>query len=216
MILVIAFLLVGVIVAVLILQVTNMMRAQAMNTQRQASERMAKSIQIDRVYGCVAGTGDRYVYLLILRVRPGMGADSVDLRDTTLQYIGINKSMFASYEPLSQKYPITGACDAEVSDFYTLLNASTLCDIFSALAPKTDNNQYDATKFTVIWENCEGYDDLYALYDVQTAYIIYPLPEHLVSGNRVTLELSLSTGWSYPLEIVIPSALNRNYVQIFP
>ncbi len=212
-ILVIAFILVGVIVAILILQTANSLRSQAVNTQRQASEQMSTSAQILEILGCTKGVGEKHVYLLAIRVKPGLGSESIDLRNAVLRYIG-KTSRFAKYAPVGGG--TLSACDAEITSLQDDLGIYALCSLFSAVAPRKEDDTFDDTRFTVIWENCGMHSDVYAIYDDQVAYIIYPLPEPLKANERATIEITLSSGWSVPYEIRIPPGLDRNLVQIFP
>ncbi len=85
----IAMILAAVVVAVVILQITDSLRGQAMLTERQAKDTMASRFVIERIDGIAykdANTGDYKLYYLILRVKTGIGAESLDFKNAVLTY----------------------------------------------------------------------------------------------------------------------------------
>lgn len=253
----IAMILAAVVVAVVILQITDSLRSQAMLTERQARDTMSARFVIERVEGLAykdANTGDYKLYYLILRVKTGIGTESLDLKRAVLTYSAPGYTIpGAQYEPLpnilspTQNLPmisnaqtagylpdaniellnsIDGACTAELYNVMKGIgtyNYTTVIPYISPLAqypsdPSPENviANRDPTKFTVVWENCDGKDDIYTLADGQTAYVIYPLPEPIPSSTYITIDLYVADGWSNPMKIRVPAGLDKGYVLIYP
>jgi len=253
----IAIVLAAVVVAVVILQVTDSLRGQAMLTERQARDTMSARFVIERIEGLAykGEGGDYKLYYLILRVKTGVGTESLDLKRAVLSYSSPGYTMpGARYEPLSKilgpaehnikvirdaknkKYlpeanidalgSIKSACDAELYNImkglgvyrYTLVvpYISPLKGAPEDPSPSSVVASRDPARFTVVWENCDQKDDIYALSDGQTAYVIYPLPEPVPSSTYITVDLYVTDGWSNPMRIRVPAGLDRGHVLIYP
>lgn len=262
----IAMILAAVVVAVVILQITDSLRGQAMLTERQARDTMSARFVIERVEGIAydANTGDYKLYYLILRVKTGVGTESLDFKKAALtysapgytipgaQYLPITKHIHGDPEAglLGAKQIMLdatdlsadgtkldsihqGACTAEMYDVMTALGKFDLQTITPYIgpiqqafilnhSPETPVTRADVaanrdpTKFTVVWENCDGKDDIYTLSDGQTAYVIYPLPEPVPSSTYITIDLYVADGWSNPMKIRVPAGLDKGYVLIYP
>lgn len=262
----IAMILAAVVVAVVILQITDSLRGQAMLTERQARDTMSARFVIERVEGIAykdANTEDYKLYYLILRVKTGVGTESLDFKKAALtysapgytipgaQYLPITKHIQGDAEAglLGAKQimldatdlsadsakldSIQGACTAEMYDVMTALGKFDLQTITPYIGPIQQTfilnhspgtpvtradvaANRDPTKFTVVWENCDGKDDIYTLSDGQTAYVIYPLPEPVPSSTYITIDLYVADGWSNPMKIRVPAGLDKGYVLIYP
>jgi len=150
----IAMILAAVIVAVVILQITDSLRGQAMLTQRQAQDTMSARFVIERVEGIAyrdANSGDYKLYYLILRVKTGVGTESLDLKRAALTYSAPGYTIpGAQYVPINQvlnggdKYPlgnialIQNATDLPNADTNKIASVQGACtgelyDLMSAL-----------------------------------------------------------------------------------
>ncbi len=75
-------------------------------------------------------------------------------------------------------------------------------------------NHRDPSRFTAIWEYCNGKDDVSTLSDGQTAYILYALPVPAHSSDHVHVELHVTDGWSAPMDLVIPPLSQAGLVKV--
>ncbi len=158
----IAMILAAVVVAIVILQITDSLRGQAMLTNRQAQQSMSSRYDIIGVSAIAykdANTGDYKVYYLILRVRPGLGAQSLDLKKTYLTYNGPNVTIpGVKYEQITNVLKnnatyiaasadlgntdvnkilssVTGACSATMYNIMTALDTYNYITIVPYIAP---------------------------------------------------------------------------------
>ncbi|GEM_PF-3174558 len=158
----IAMILAAVVVAIVILQITDSLRGQAMLTNRQAQQTMSARYDIIGVSAVAykdANTGDYKVYYLILRVRPGLGARSLDLKKTYLTYNGPQVTIpGVKYEPITEVLKnnatyiaaaadlgntdvndilskITGACSASMYNIMTALGTYNYITVVPYIAP---------------------------------------------------------------------------------
>ena len=242
----IAGILVAVIAAIVFLQIANSLRGQAMLTQRQAEESLSNRFVIDRVEGISYRDSDGVykVFYLIMRVKVGIGAESLSLDKAVITYsdpqvtipaavykplyeviadnnASIQRDFNKSYEDFGNLYD---ACTAELYDVMSVLGAFSYQKVIPYIAPaKKDINLQlppnafsDPSHFTVVWEDCDEKHDVHTLYDGQTAYVIYPLPHGVRARDYVTIDLHLTEGWPAPMKLRIPAGLDRGYVLIYP
>ncbi len=240
----IATILVGVIAAIVFLQVTNSLKSQALLTQRQAEETMSSHYIIDKVEGISFRDPDGIyrLHYLILRVKVGYGAETLSWKKTLLTFSGGNVTIpGAKYKPVyetvreniasiaaevnktvndinSWSESLTDACAAEMYNIMTFLGTYNYANITRLVSPTEDGNVYnpDPSRFTVVWEDCDDKHDIFSLYDGQTAYIIYPLPVPLSSRDYFKIDLHTSEGWSSAMTLRVPAGLDRGYVIIYP
>ncbi len=154
----IAMILAAVVVAVVILQITDSLRSQAMLTQRQAQDTMSARFVIERVEGIAykdANTGDYKLYYLILRVKPGVGTESLDFKRAALTYSSPGYTI-----PGAQYVPITQVLNG--GDRYGALGNIELIKNASDL-PHADEN-----KIKSVQGACSG-----ELYDIMAAVGTY-------------------------------------------
>ncbi len=240
----IAAILVGVIAAIVFLQVTNALKSQAVLTHRQAEETMSARYQIDKVEGIALKDPDGVyrLHYIVLRVKVGIGAETLSWDKTLLTYSDGEATIpGAKYKPVyetilennayiatetnkdvntvvSWAYTLTDACNAEMYDIMTFLGSYSYADIVRLVAPTKggDPANPDFSRYTVVWEDCDNKNDVYSLYDGQTAYVIYPLPRGLDSREYFTVDLHVSEGWTNPMRLRVPAGLDRKYVVIYP
>ncbi len=155
-----------------------------------------------------------------------------DVLQTNGTFIALATDVFgadASQKAQKLAQDITGACTAKAYNIMTDLgtyNWLTVAPFISPIHNYDLNNvpnpvtlQYmidhrDPSRFTVIWEYCNGKDDISTLSDGQTAYLIYALPEPLHASDHVHVELHVTDGWSAPLDLVIPPLSQAGIVRI--
>jgi len=256
----IALILAAVVVAIVLLQITDSLRGQALLANRQAQQKMASNLQILGVQGVVYkenNTGDYAVYYLLIHVSPAVGAQDIDLKKVILSYTSDNVAIpgvqfdkitdvlntnatFISYatdvfgsdagnKAAKLTQDVTGACSATAYRIMTDLGTYNWLDVAPFVGPIHNydlNNmpnpvtlQYmidhrDPSRFTVIWEYCNGKDDVSTLSDGQTAYIIYALPVPAQSSDHIHIEVHVTGGWSAPMDLVIPPLSQAGLVKI--
>ena len=154
----IAMILAAVVVAVVILQITDSLRGQAMLTQRQAQETMSARFVIERVEGIAyrdVNSGDYKLYYLILRVKTGVGTESLDLKRAALTYSSPGYTI-----PGAQYVPITQVLNG--GDRYGSLGNIEL------IKNATDLPNADTNKIASVQGACTG-----ELYDLMSALGTY-------------------------------------------
>jgi archaellin len=115
---------------------------------------------------------------------------------------------------------VQGACTATAYNIMKILDNYNWLDVGPFVSPvyNIDLNNLpdpvtlnymiehrDPSRYTMLWEYCNGKDDVSTLADGQTAYILYALPKPAHSSDHIKVELHVTGGWSAPMDLIMPA-----------
>jgi archaellin len=205
----IVIILVATVAAVIIIQVTGTLKHQAQGTAEESQSSLARKLVPDTVYihvdqNKMSGTYKKAIAVWIRARVPEYGT-VVDLRKTQLIVQDSRGVTTATYiDADGDKIFGDNACDT--TSPYPTNDPTNPGDV--------EYNALDGTKYTVVWQYCDGKNEDYLVYPGQVILIVYKPKYGWDEEEEVDFTIDVTNGAKYTFNLIMPTFTNRNIIDV--